>query len=177
MGVYNTEKLSRLIQQHVEKDSSKRFIGSIYQDMECMNGVIDYIAEPFRGKVDAIASPATAGYILGSMMARELNVPFVPIFKGGNADEDQSEDYIRSSYIDHRNSVRSMRIRKDSLKPGQKILLVDNWIETAATISTCLTLLDEAETEVAGIAAFGIDYNDATARLIETGKVRVIVHD
>lgn len=177
MSLYNTERLKDLILQHVKKDSSKRFIGTIYQDMECMDGVIRYLAEPYRGKVDAIASPATAGYILGSMLARELGVKFIPILKGGSADETDSMDYIRSSYLDHQDRVRSMKIRACSLEKGEKILLVDNWIETAATITTCLTLLDEAETVVEGIAAFGIDYNDATARLLETGKVRVIVHE
>lgn len=177
MGVYTTEQMKKMILQHVQQDSSKRFIGTIYQDMKCMDSVIEYLAEPFRGKIDAIASPATAGYILGSMLARELKVPFIPIMKGGSADADGAEDYIRSSYLDHKNSVRSMKIRKDVLKKDERILLVDNWIETAATITTCLTLLDEAETKVTGIAAFGLDYNDATARLIETGKVRVLVND
>lgn len=177
MGAYTTEQMKNMILQHVRQDSSKRFIGTIYQDMECMNSVIEYLAEPFRGKIDAIASPATAGYILGSMLARELKVAFIPILKGGSADEEEADSFIRSSYLDHRNAVRSMRIRKDALSKGEKILLVDNWIETAATITTCLTLMDEAEAEVVGMAAFGIDYNDATARLIETGKVRVLVHD
>ncbi|MCQ2509586.1 MAG: hypothetical protein MJ116_03900 [Lachnospiraceae bacterium] len=177
MSDYSTEQMKNMILQHVKQDSSKRFIGTIYQDMECMNSVISYLAEPFSGKIDAIASPATAGYILGSMMARELKVPFIPILKGGAADADDADDFIRSSYLDHRNAVRSMKIRKDSLKKDQRILLVDNWIETAATITTCLTLLDEAETRVEGIAAFGLDYNDATAKMIETGKVRVVVID
>lgn len=177
MGDYTTEQMENMILQHVKQDSSKRFIGTIYQDMECMNSVIAYLAEPFRNKVDAIASPATAGYILGSMLARELRVAFIPILKGGSADDEGVEDYIRSSYLDHRNAVRSMMIRKDALSKGERILLVDNWIETAATITTCLTLLDEAETEVVGMAAFGIDYNDATAKLIETGKVRALVHE
>lgn len=175
MGDYNTEQMKNRILQHVKQSDSKRFIDTIYQDMECMDSVIPYLAEPFKGKIDAIASPATAGFILGSMLARELKVPFIPILKGGAADAENADQFIRSSYLDHRNSVRSMRIRKDVLAKGQKILLVDNWIETAATITTCLTLLDEAETVVSGIAAFGLDYNDATAKLIETGKVRVVV--
>ncbi len=177
MNGYTKDQMKKMILQHVQQDSSKRFIGTVYQDMECMNSVIEYLVKPFRGKVDAVAAPATAGYILGSMIARELKVPFIPIMKGGSADEENAEEFIRSSYLDHRNSVRSMRIRKDALKKGSSILLVDNWIETAATITTCLTLLDEAETKVTGIAAFGLDYNDATARLIETGKVRVLVND
>lgn len=177
MGVYTTEQMKNMILQHVNQDSSKRFIGTIYQDMECMNSVIEYLVEPYRGKVDAVVSPATAGYILGSMVARELKIPFVPILKGGSADADDSEDFIRSSYLDHRNSVRSLKVRKDCLVKGERILLVDNWVETAATITTCLTLLEEAEASISGIAAFGIDYNDATAKLIETGKVRVLVHE
>lgn len=177
MSIMNKEQMKNRILQHVRQDSSKRFIGTIYQDMECMNSVIEYLAGPFRGRVDAVASPGTAGYILGSMLSRELQVPFIPIIKGGSADEECAEEFIRSSYLDHRDCVRSLKIRKDALNQGGKILLADNWIETAATITTCLTLLDEAETDVVGIAAFGLDYNDATARLIESGKVRVLVNE
>ncbi|MDO4489608.1 MAG: phosphoribosyltransferase family protein [Lachnospiraceae bacterium] len=177
MRVYSTEQMKQMVLQHVRQDSSKRFIGTIYQDMECLDSVIDYLAGAFRGKVEAVAAPATAGYILGSMLARELKVPFIPIIKGGNAEEQDAEEYIRSSYLDHRNSVRSMKVRKDAVQKGQKILLVDNWIETAATITTCLTLLEEAETSVRGIAAFGLDYNDATAKLIRSFDVRVVVNE
>ncbi len=176
MSMYNADQIREMIQRHVISDGSKRFMETIYQDMECMNGVIEYLAIPFAGKIDAVASPAVSGYILGSMLARELKVPFIPILKGGFTEEEQKKEFFKASYLDHKDLVRSMMIRKDSVSKGEKILLVDNWIETAATINTCQILLDEAEARVEGIAAFGLDYNDATAKLIETGKVRVGVN-
>ncbi len=174
MGNYNKDEMKKRIHYHVSLDSSKRFIGTIYQDMEYMDSILDYLAEPFRGKVDAVAAPAVAGYVLGAMLARELKVPFVPIMRCDDSEEIHGEEYLRASYLDHRDSVRSLKIRKDAFRPEAKVLLVDNWIETAATITACQTLLEEAEAAAAGITAFGLDRNLATDKLMESGLVHVI---
>ncbi len=172
MSGYNKEQLEQMILKHVSQSSGKRFMSTVYQDLECMDQVIAYLTEPFRGKVDAVASPGVAGYVLGGMIARELKVPFIPIMRADSGEE-RPEEFNKASYVDHADQVRPMKIRKDAAAKGEKILLVDNWIETAATITICQTLLEEAETTLAGIAAFGRDVNRATDKLMEAGNVRV----
>ncbi|MDO4615878.1 MAG: phosphoribosyltransferase family protein [Lachnospiraceae bacterium] len=171
MNSFDKEQMQQRILQHVKKDGTRRFVDTIYQDMDCIDRVVEYLTEPYAGKVDVVAAPAVSGYILGSMIARELKVPFVPIMKADNQENSSGEDFLMASYLDHADMVRTMKLRKGALAKGAKVLLVDNWIETAATITACQSLIEVAEAEVLGIAAFGRDENAATDKLADSGLV------
>ena len=87
----------------------------------------------------------------------------------------EDDDKIVASYIDHNNQVKSLHIRVSNFPKGGRILLVDNWIDTAATMQTCLTIIEEGEGVLAGIATLGAAVNDATRGMLESGQIRCIV--
>ena len=55
----------------------------IFKDVALFEEIVAYLAHPYAGKVDLVASPEAIGWILGAAMARKLNVGFVPLRKGG----------------------------------------------------------------------------------------------
>ena len=58
---------------------AKRDLLPLYANSEAVDVLIKYLAEPFRGKVDYVCSPEPLGFIVGSMLARELGVGLVVI--------------------------------------------------------------------------------------------------
>ena len=170
-----TTNLGERIQKYLLADQEgRRDLCSVYKDRTLMKEVIAYLAEPYRGKADYVAAPESVGFILGSMMAEALDVGFIAI-RNGSVSVLHEADAIRASYIDHRDRVRSLQIRNDSAFADCRILLVDDWVETAATIQACMTLVEEMPASTIGIAAIGVSANPATDQMVESGFIRHIL--
>ena len=167
--------LEELIRKHTYQVENGRWdICPIYRDRESIKQLVTYLAQPFAGRVDYVAAPEPLGFILGSMVADELGVGFIPI-RNGFIDRVPEEDAIRSNYIDHNDRPRALQVRRSNLPEGSRILLVDDWIQTAATMQCCLSILEDADAELIGIASLGAEYNDATQRMFDTGLLHCVM--
>ena len=165
------EALALRIAACIRKDSEgKRDVCPVYHDRQLMEEAVQALAEPFRGKVDYVAAPEALGFILGSMLAAELEVGFIPL-RNGTISVLNEQDAIRASYIDHRDRVRSLQARKSSFPEGSRILLADDWVETAATMQACKTIVEEADCIVAGITSLGCNVNPGTDSMIQKGQL------
>ena len=167
------QKMQEALLSYID-DTKKRDLCPVYKNRELMDEILSWLAEPFYGNVDYVAAPESIGFVLGSMLARELGVGFIPI-RNASLSYLEDDDKIVASYIDHNNQVKSLHIRVSNFPKGGRILLVDNWIDTAATMQTCLTIIEEGEGVLAGIATLGAAVNDATRGMLESGQIRCIV--
>ncbi|MCQ2507772.1 MAG: hypothetical protein MJ097_03160 [Dorea sp.] len=175
-------ELEQKILTHMKKDAAgHRDFGSIYKDRDLMKNVIDFLAEPFKGKIDYVAAPGPMGFMLGSMLAVELNVGFIPIRNGalytrtGALYTLEDDECVRASYIDHNNQPKMLQIRKDAELENCKVLLVDDWIDTAATMYACKTLVEDIPGTVVGIATIGTKNSETARALKQEGELRSIV--
>ena len=175
MGTEKKETLEAVVRKNLNRDASgRRDLCTIYRNKEELDALVDYLAEPYQGKVDYVLAPEPLGFILGGMLADRLKVGFIPIRNGNVAILDEN-DRIRALYIDHSDRSRSLQIRKSNLPEGSRVLLADDWIETAATMQACLTIIEEAECSIAGIVSFGAEKNPATGEMIENGQIRSVL--
>lgn len=161
-----TEIVSKLEEKNLRDSLGRRDICTIYSDYELMTAITDSIVEEFKGKVDYVAAPESLGFILGSRISAVMGVGFIPI-RNGDISVLAPEDAIRASYIDHRDKVRSLQVRKSNLQKDSRILLVDDWVETAATLHACTNILEEASVSLAGVAAVGCDLNENTQKMLD----------
>ena len=151
----------------------KRDLLPLYADREAMKAVVEYLAEPFRGKVDCVCSPESLGFVLGSMLAYELGVGIVVIRRNRQFMIDP-EEQVTASYIDHRDQVTTLITERDLLPSGSRVLLADDWMSTAATVQACSNMIEDAGCKVAGIAAVGVNYHSAAKDMIDAGKIRYV---
>ena len=129
---------------------------SIYNDIRLLKRIACFLAEPFRGQVDCVTSPEATGWILGTMVAAELDINFIGIRKGGKSPYTK-ERLITQSYIDYSKTQKELELRNDAMSSKSKVLLVDCWIETGETISACLALLGKVGCFTYGIATLNIE--------------------
>ena len=151
----------------------KRDLLPVYADSEALDTLVKYLADPFRGKIDCVCAPEPLGFIIGSMLARELGVGLVVIRRNQQFLIDPAEQ-VSASYINHRDKVTSLITERKILPAGSRVLLADDWMSTAATMQACTNLIEDAGCKVVGMAAVGADYQSGTKGLIDSGSARIV---
>jgi len=170
----SSEVLVNKILANIPKNTIGRYdILPIIKDKYLFADIINYLASPFHGKVDYVASPEAIGWIIGVAMARELNVRFIQIRKSGKLPY-KAEFVIAAKYADYSDTEKGLEVSRDFVNAGSKILLTDEWVETGRTFHCCIDLLNTLGAINVGLATIGIDYQEGTKEWIDSGFVHFI---
>ena len=115
-----------------------RDITSILQDADGLQLAIDSMQELLKGvDFDVIVGAESRGFVFGAPIAYNLHKPFVLIRKKGKLPcETVSKEY------DLEYGSAEIEMHKDSIKPGQKVVLVDDLIATGGTIQAAAELVE-----------------------------------
>ena len=121
-----------------------RDITGILEDADGLKLAIDSLQKELEGlDFDVIAGTESRGFIFGMPLAYNLHKPFVPIRKKGKL----PREVVRQSY-DLEYGSATIEMHKDALKPGQKVVLVDDLIATGGTIEAAAKLVEQFGGEV-----------------------------
>ena len=121
-----------------------RDIKSVLQDADGLQLAIDSMKVCVKdAEVDVIAGTESRGFIFGVPIAYNLHKPFVPIRKQGKLPcETVSQSY------DLEYGSATIEMHKDSIKPGQKVAIIDDLIATGGTIEAAIKLVESLGGEV-----------------------------
>ena len=167
------EELARELMKY-PIEFKKRDLSAVYQNRELLDRIVSCLAKPFQGKADYVAAPEPSGSVFGSLLARELGIGFLPIHKAdGNRIEES--DRLAAPYIDHNNLVRTLEVRKSTFPENSRILLADDWVDTAVTLQTCAAIVEEAMGSVQGMVSIGAGCSENAKHLMENGFLQSIL--
>lgn len=123
-------------------------ITPLLKDGAAFRHAIGEIARKYRGrKVDAVLGAEARGFIIGSAVAHELGVGFLPVRKP------RKLPYrTRSASYELEYGADTLEIHEDAVKKGDRILIVDDLLATGGTMTACCKLVESLGGEVAGIA-------------------------
>lgn len=96
---------------------------------------------------DVIVGPESRGFIFGCPVATNMGVGFVPVRKPGKL----PRETISFKY-DLEYGSNELHIHKDSIAPGQRVLIIDDLLATGGTIEATVKLVQEMGAEVVGCA-------------------------
>ena len=113
--------------------------------------------------IDVVAGPESRGFIFGCPIATNLNVGFVPIRKPKKLPRETIEVSYSLEY-----GKNTLCMHKDAIKPGQKVLIVDDLLATGGTIKAGIELVEKLGGIVAGIC-FLIELQDLNGREVLKG--------
>lgn len=141
------EEYVRSIPDFPEEGIIFRDVTSVLQDAEGLHLAIETMQNLVKDlDVDVIAGPESRGFIFGTPIAYNMHKPFVLIRKKGKLPcETVSIDY-ELEY-----GTATIEMHKDSIKPGQKVLIVDDLIATGGTTKAMIDLVESLGGEVVGI--------------------------
>jgi adenine phosphoribosyltransferase len=109
---------------------------------------IDTLANHYRGQpIDAIVAAEARGFIFAAPLALALDTAFVPVRKPGKL------PYKTHAFkYDLEYGSDALHLHTDALRPGQRVLLVDDLLATGGTIGACVELARMSQAEVVGLA-------------------------
>ena len=113
--------------------------------------------------VDVVAGPESRGFIFGCPVANNLGVGFAPIRKPNKL----PRETVSVSYSLEYGS-NTLCMHKDAIKPGQRVLIVDDLLATGGTTKAAIELIESLGGVVAG-ACFLIELEDLNGRELLKG--------
>jgi adenine phosphoribosyltransferase len=122
-------------------------ITPVLADARLFSGAIDLLTENFSpGSIDAVVGIDARGFIFAAAAAQKLNAGFVPVRKKGKLPYHTiEEDYA----LEYGHATVAMHV--DALKPGARVLLVDDLLATGGTAEATAKLASLLGAEIAGL--------------------------
>jgi len=162
-GVVLMEKQKKYLSLINEQTNSARCdVTPIFKDREAFAELVFDLIAPFVGEsIEYVAGIDALGFVLGSAMAVRLQKGFIPIRKEGKlpVPADIAE------FIDYSMQKKALELAEGTCKLGDRVLLVDEWIETGSQVQAAIRLLEKQGATIIGIASISIDDNEATAKI------------
>jgi adenine phosphoribosyltransferase len=134
-------------------------ITTLLKDAGALNECINQMAERFKDtEVDIIVGPESRGFILATPLAYVMNTGFVPVRKPGKLPAETIKYEYSLEY-----GMDSLEIHKDAIKPGQKVLIIDDLLATGGTMFAAAKLVEKLGGDVVGLG-FLIELEDLNGR-------------
>lgn len=138
------EEYVRSIPDFPEPGIIFRDVTSILQDADGLQLSIDLIQKKLEGlEFDVIAGTESRGFIFGVPVAYNMHKSFVPIRKKGKL---PCETISREYALEY--GTATIEMHRDSVRPGQKVVLIDDLIATGGTIEAAIKMIEELGGEV-----------------------------
>ena len=141
------EDYIRTIPDFPEPGIMFRDVTTILQDAEGFKLAIDEMIKLLDGvDCDVIAGAESRGFVFGAPIAYALGKPFVLIRKKGKLPCETVEKTYDLEY-----GTATIEMHKDAVKPGQKVVIVDDLIATGGTTKAMINMIERLGGEVAGV--------------------------
>jgi len=152
--------------RYIDKETKDRYdVTPIFKHPQAFSNLVKDLIKPFRKtRIDRIISLDALGFILGGAISNELNVGFVPVRKGGKL---PGRNVIRMPFVDYTKKKKTFELNKGAIGRGDRVLIVDEWIETGAQINAAIKLIEKCGGKIIGIATLHVDKNPRTDALCE----------
>ena len=155
MGVEALADKIRKIENWPQKGILFHDITPVLQSAEYFRLLVDLLVYRYMGqKIDVVAGLDARGFIIGAALAYQLNVGFVPIRKKGKLPFDTVSQSYALEY-----GEATVESHTDAIKPGARVLLVDDLVATGGTMLAGVELIRKLGGEVIEAAAI-LEFTD-----------------
>ncbi len=136
-----------------------RDITPLVRDPASLRLAVHQLLHPFLGQeITAVAGMEARGFIFGSLVAWELGTGFIPLRKPGKLPYD-----VQNVRYDLEYGSAALEVHTDALRPGDRVLLVDDLLATGGTARASCELVESLGAEVVG-CAFVIELDGLAGR-------------
>jgi adenine phosphoribosyltransferase len=123
-------------------------ITPLLADPIAFSTVIDLIVVRFgRGNVDKVVGIEARGFILAAPVAYHFGAGFVPVRKKGKLPYETLGEEYALEY-----GTASLEIHRDGVRPGERVLVVDDVLATGGTANAAASLVEQIGGDVIGIS-------------------------
>ncbi|NJN42682.1 MAG: adenine phosphoribosyltransferase [Flammeovirgaceae bacterium] len=142
------DQLIRDIPDFPRKGIVFKDITPVLSNSEMCLAVVAEIKNHFASvKVDAIAAIEARGFIMGGMIAHEMNIPFIPVRKAGKLPYEKIEQKYDLEY-----GTAIVEMHKDAIEKGWNVLIHDDLLATGGTAEAAGKMIQRLGGKVAGFS-------------------------
>jgi adenine phosphoribosyltransferase len=147
-------------------------ITPLVKNPEALRLAVKHLCEPFlKRNITAVAGMEARGFIFGSLVAWEMNLPFIPLRKPGKLPYDK-----KSIAYDLEYGSTSLEIHSDALTKDDHVLLVDDLLATGGTAEASCQLIEKLGAKVEALAfVIELDFLQGKERL-SPYKIHSLLH-
>ena len=122
-------------------------ITPLLKDQKAFRSAINKMAKRYKGKhIDAVVAVEARGFIFAGALAAKLKTGFIPVRKPGKLPYKTLSETYQLEY-----GTDTLQIHEDAIKPGDKIVIVDDLLATGGTVAAVINMIKKLGGEVAGI--------------------------
>lgn len=162
----------RSIPDYPEKGVMFRDITTLLKDAEGLVDAVDQMQKKLEGlEFDLVLGPESRGFIFGMPIAYNLKKGFIPIRKKGKLPAEVVSKEYSLEY-----GTATIEMHKDAVKPGQKVVIVDDLLATGGTAKAIVDMVEGVGAEVVSLN-FLIELGFLKGRdVLEGYKVDTVIH-
>jgi adenine phosphoribosyltransferase len=155
----NLKDYIALVEDYPKKGIKFRDITPLLANGEAFKKATDEIVEYAKEKkIDLVVGPEARGFIFGCPVSYALEVGFAPVRKPGKLPRETVEYEYDLEY-----GTNTLCMHNDSIKPGQRVLIVDDLLATGGTVEATIKIIEDLGGIIAGMA-FLIELEDLNGR-------------
>ena len=164
----------RIVMDFPKEGISFKDITTLLKDPEAYVYTVDSLVNYCREKgVDIIVGPEARGFVLGAPVAYALKVGFVPVRKPGKLPAETVKYEYELEY-----GMDSLDIHKDAIRPGQRVVVVDDLMATGGTALAAVKLVEKLGGIVVGVVfVMELSYLDGRKTLEGYDVYSVVSYD
>jgi adenine phosphoribosyltransferase len=134
-----------------------------FADARLFAAIVEALAEPFqRDGISKVAGIEARGFLLAGAVARELDSGVIPVRKRGAVFPGPHVSVTTSP--DYRGRSLDLLIQDGALSRSDRVLIVDDWLETGSQVKSAVDVVQEIGAQVVGVAVI-VDQSDGTLQV------------
>jgi adenine phosphoribosyltransferase len=134
-------------------------ITPLLNDSRTFRLAIDAMAQGYHGRqVDLVVGIEARGFIIGAALAYVLNAGLIPLRKPGKLPFLTNRLAYQLEY-----GSAELEIHRDAIKPGQRVIMVDDLLATGGTMRAAVDLVESLQAEIIGVS-FLVELSFLTGR-------------
>jgi len=122
-------------------------VTTLFEDAACFKKIVDELCQRYKGqKIDKIVGIDARGFLLASTMAYILGAGISIVRKKGKLPFRAKQASYEKEY-----GPDTIEMHEDTVKPGEKVIIVDDLLATGGTMLATIDLVEQMEGEIVGI--------------------------
>ena len=140
----NLKEKVRIVPDYPKQGIRFMDITTLFKDADAFKELVERMKRELEGiKVDAVVGPEARGFVLGATLAYSMGVGFVPARKPGKLPAE-----VVSRNYKFGDGEQCLQIHRDAIKPGDKVVVIDDLLATGSTALAACKLVEELGGEV-----------------------------